>query len=251
MRSPPKHAEAITHGWPMWSPQTYQVARAHYYGQITFQDEQIGRVLERLETQGQLDNTVVVYTADHGDLLGDFGFFAKCCFYNGSAKIPFLIRWPRALRQGVVTDQLVGLQDLLPTLAALAGIALDQAVDGMDLAPLLRGESAPERDWIVSYCLGKGQQLYMVADKRWKYCYSEIGGSEELYDLLDDPNEEWNLADQAAMVPVLETMRQRLRSWAEENGDAEILDGDGLARTDKDVLANVAFRPNTMGWRWH
>ncbi len=251
MRSPPKHTEAVTHGWPMWSPQTYQVARAHYYGQITFQDEQIGRVLDYLETQSELDNTVVVYTADHGDLLGDFGFFAKCCFYNGSAKIPYLIRWPKALREGIVADQLVGLQDLLPTLASLAGITLPQTVDGMDLSPVLRGEAAPEREWIVSYCLGKGQQLYMVADKRWKYCYSEIGGSEELYDLLNDPDEECNVADQPAVASLLATMRERLRSWATENGDTEILDGDGLARNDKDVLANIAFRPNTMGWRWH
>jgi arylsulfatase A-like enzyme len=91
----------------------------------------------------------------------------------------------------------------------------------------------------------------MVADKRWKYCYSEIGGSEELYDLANDPDELQNISDRAESVPLLETMRRRLRQWAEENGDEEILAGDTLAVNHKDVLANVEFRPNTMGWRWH
>lgn len=250
-RSPPKHIEAAGHGWPLWSPQTYRVARAHYYGQITFQDEQIGRVLDYLEERGRLDDTVVVYTADHGDLLGDFGFFAKCCFYRGSVQIPLLIRWPKQVRQGLVADQLVGLQDLLPTLASLAGFPLDRKVDGMDLAPLLRGEDAPEREWIVSYCLGPGNQLYMVADKRWKFCYSEIGGSEELYDLANDPGEEWNVADRAEHAALLATMRERLRAWAVEHGDRDILAGDGLVQNDKDVLANAAFQPKAMGWRWH
>ena len=155
------------------------------------------------------------------------------------------------MQQGLVADQLVGLQDLLPTLASLAGIELPQAVDGLDLSPLLEGNTFEEREWIVSYCLGKGSQLYMVADKQWKYCYSEIGGSEELYDLTIDPDELLNIADQPNATSILHTMRDRLRTWAQENGDSDILDGDGLAASDKDVLAGVEFVPKTMGWRWH
>ena len=71
-RTPTKHEEGRTHGWDLWSPECHRVARAHYYGLVTFQDEQIGRMLAWLEGQGWLENTVVVYTADHGDLLGDF-----------------------------------------------------------------------------------------------------------------------------------------------------------------------------------
>jgi choline-sulfatase len=252
LRTPTKHAEKITHGWDLWSPQTYQVARAHYYGQVTFQDAQIGRMLDYLEEQGALDNTIVVYTADHGDLMGDFGFFAKSCFYQGSVHIPFIVHWPRALRRGVVSDRLVGLQDLLPTLASLAGISLPDAVDGMDLSGYLQGDDdAPERDVFVAYCQGSPRQLYMVRDKRWKYLYSEMGGLEELYDLQDDPDELLNIAGRADAEPVLAAMRQRMVDWAQENGDDELL-ADGVPAVNRsESLDEVEFRPGTLGWRWH
>lgn len=250
-RTPTKQVEKRTHGWDLLSPESYRVARTHYYGQITFQDLQIGRMLDHLEKTGQLENTIIVYTADHGDLMGDFGFFAKSSFYNGSVKIPFIIHWPKALRQGLEADQLVGLQDLLPTLAALADVELPAAVDGEDLSPLLQGEDFHERDYIVSYCQGSPNQLYMVADKRWKYCYCEVNGTEELYDLEADPDELLNVSDHADSAEILERMRARMLEWARENDDQEILDGNSVARTSGDPLAGVKFQPNSMGWRWH
>jgi len=250
-RTPTKQVEARTHGWELWSPECHRVARAHYYGQVTFQDEQIGRMLTYLEERGLLEDTIVVYAADHGDLLGDFGFFAKSCFYRGSVQIPLIIHWPAQLQRGLQADPLVGLHDLFPTLSSLAGLELPNDVDGRDLSPLLRGQAVEERDFFVSYCMGPPNQLYMIADHRWKYCYSQAGGTEELYDLVDDPQELVDLADRADSWTTLRTMRERLVTWARENGDEGILDGDGLAVSPHPVIDEVDFRPGTMGWRWY
>jgi len=239
----------ITHGWNLWPPQCHQVARAYYLGQVTFQDKQIGRMLDFLQRQGTLDDTIVVYTADHGDLMGDFGFFAKCAFYKGSVNIPFIIRWPKALRQGVKANELVGLQDLLPTLASLAQLDLPQKVDGLDLSPLLRGDPFEEREFIVSYCFSDPTQLYMIADKRFKYAYSQTGGIEELYDLLEDPDELRNIAGDPGTTETLRTMRTRLIGWARENDELSILDGDTLKRNDDDITKDTEFAPRTLGWR--
>ena len=249
-RTPTKILERITHGWDRWSPECHRLARAYYYGQVTFQDEQIGRMLDFLEAKGVLDNTIVVYTADHGDLLGDFGFFAKSCFYDGSVRIPFIIRWPAALRQGCRPDQLVGLQDLLPTLTSLAGIGLPKAVHGMDLSPILKGESCEEREYFVSTCMDPPNQLVMVVDRQWKYCHSQRGGVEELYDLVHDPEERVNVAGRPGSIPVLETMRSRLFAWAEEVAETKLFEGKKLACSPAVDPESVGFHPGSMGWRW-
>ena len=252
LRTPTKGDEARSHGWGLWSPECHRVARAHYYGQVSFQDDQIGRMLAWLERQGLLDDTIVVYTADHGDLLGDFGFFGKSCFYQGSVGIPFIVHWPKALRRGLVSTAPVGLQDLLPTLAGLAGMSLPQAVDGIDLGPLLRGEEGPRREFFVAQCQRSPRQLCMVADRRWKYLYSERGGVEELYDHEHDPDDLTNLACRHASREVLEYFRKALRDWAEEHGDHEILaPGGGLAVSPMTDAGTVAFQPGSMGWRWY
>lgn len=249
-RTPTKCAEMITHGWDRWSPQCHQVARAHYYGLVTFQDKQIGRMLAYLEAEGKLDETIVVYTADHGDLIGDFGFFAKSCFYRGSVGIPFIIRWPSRVRGGVQSDCLVGLQDVLPTLAALCGLQLPAPVDGMDLSPLLAGDAFAERGVYVAYCMDEPNQLYMAADKHFKYMYSQVNAVEELYDLRSDPDELVNLAGIPEVQPRLEAMRETVIEWARENGDETILEGDQLKACQGHALDDVSFQARTMGWRW-
>jgi len=251
MRSPAKQRERITHGWDLVSPQTIQVARACYYGQVTFQDKQVGRMLEYLEKTGRLKDTIVVYSADHGDLMGDFGFFAKGTFYKGSVNVPLLMRWPAKIRQNVKSDSLVGLQDVLPTLASLTELKLERSVDGIDLAPLLKGERREVREFFVSYCRNTPQQMYMVADKRVKYVYSQLNGVEELYDLNDDPDELENIVHQAAHGKTVKVMRDRLIAWARENGDTEILDGGKLVMHKEDVLEGVEFQASSMGWRWY
>ena len=140
-----------------------------YYAHIELIDTQFGRLMKYLDDNGLRENTIVIYTADHGDMLGDFGFFAKSCFYRGSVNIPLIVSIPGFACTGSRLTELVGLQDLLPTLASLAGLQLDREVDGLDLSPLLQGSAFRERECYVS-CFGDDPcQSYMVADREHKY----------------------------------------------------------------------------------
>ena len=244
---PTKIHERITHGWDIFSPETVQLTRAYYYGQVSYQDQQVGRVLSALGETGRREDTIVIYTADHGDMLGDFGFFAKSCFYNGSVRVPLIVSGTGKHE----SDALVGLQDILPTVAALTGIDIDEELDGRSLAPVLRGEPFEERDVFVSTCFDDPRQLFMAADKRFRYSYSQMGGIEELYDLENDPDELTDLVKEPACRDVLENLRTRLIRWLEEMEDASALRDGRLRICDDDILESAKFEPGTMGWRWY
>src|SRR5690606_31810439 len=107
---------------------TAQERTASYYGMITFIDEQLGRVLDALDRSGQREETLVVFMSDHGETLGDHGLVLKGCrFYEGLVRVPLIVSWPGVVRQGHVRDDLVELTDVAPTLAAFAGVTLEEA----------------------------------------------------------------------------------------------------------------------------
>ncbi|MBU0610963.1 MAG: sulfatase-like hydrolase/transferase [Armatimonadetes bacterium] len=231
----------VAYGWDRLSPEGVQYSRAHYFGMVTFQDEQIGRIIACLEQAGQLDNTVIVYTADHGDLLGDFGCFFKCNMFHGSVGIPLIMAGPGIATMGQ-SDALVGLQDILPTLAGLTGCALPREVDGIDVTSATRG-------LYVSQSLGAPHQRYMMRNKQYKFVYHELGGVEELYDEAEDPHELRNLAYEDRALAL--AFRSALMHWCRENGDEEIFDGDGLKVSDEALAEVKEFEGRRMGWRWY
>ena len=250
-RSPEKIRESVTHGWGLFSPEMHLVTKAHYYGLISFQDRQIGRILDYLEHNNLDKNTIVVYSADHGDMIGDFGFFAKSCFYNGSVQVPFLMKYPGEIPSGGKSDELVGLQDILPTLASLAGIQLDRKVDGIDLSQLIKGRANRIRDCYVSYYENSPYQSYMIADRKCKYIYSELNGTREFYDLQNDPDELDNRINNPDYAQSVAEMERKLISWAIENQEHQILDGDRLKISRQSILEGFDFDKSTMGWRWY
>jgi len=238
----------LTHGIDRFSPEMIRLARAFFYGCVTFQDEMVGRLLDCLEEIGLRDNTIVIYTADHGDLLGDFGGFYKANMLNGSVRVPAIWSAPGVFRSGVSSSDLVGGQDILPTVAALTGVGLEEEVHGLDLSDMLASGAPVGRDFYVSQCLDPPWQSYMICDGKTKYCYSEANGTEEFYDLENDPNELQNLAAQVDLQP----WRRRVVQWCRDHGDSGALDGDGLKRTEMPIEEIEAeFRPNSMGWRWY
>ncbi len=249
-RNPYGDYTAISHGVPIFSPETIQNARAHYYGLISFQDQQFGRLIEYLKEHGLYDNTIIIFTADHGDMMGDFGWFFKCVMNEGSARIPFLVSYPEGISGGRASDEFVGLQDVLPTIASLTGIALDKEVDGIDLAPLLKNENFYGRDYIISYSMGRPNQTYMVRTDRYKYIYNENNGIEEFYDMIEDPGEEMNLADRCDLLDIIAEHRKTMINWAIENNDEELLEKGNLAVTEVDA-ADFEFNKRTLGWRWY
>jgi arylsulfatase A-like enzyme len=190
-------------------------------------DDQLGLLFRFMEARGLLDNTLIVFTSDHGDYLGDHWMGEKDLFHDPSAKVPLIIADPSAsadATRGTVSDALVEAIDLVPTfLEALGGDPVQQShrLEGRSLMPLLRGETPAdwrafvfsEYDYAilpVSAVLGiepSRARLFMVADKRWKYIHA-VGFRPMLYDLESDPNEFHDLGAD----PAYEAERERLAS---------------------------------------
>ncbi len=159
-------------------------ARVGYSGSVSFVDEQLGRVLESLEKRGWMNDTLIVYLSDHGDMTGDHYLWRKSYAYQASARIPILVRGPGVPR-GTVNETPVEIRDVLPTLAATAGAALPDACDGQSLLKA-------RREWIDLehyICYDKTNHWTALTDGKWKYIRSQFGGSEQLFDLVKDPGE--------------------------------------------------------------
>lgn len=249
-RDPLLRSWPVAYGWDRLSPQGVQYSRAHYFGMVTFQDAQIGRLLAGLEERGLLENTIIAYTADHGDLLGDFGCFFKCNMFHGSVSVPLLLAGPGVAAQGAV-PQMAGLQDVLPTLAGLAGCPLTTAVQGQDLSPVLADARRAEgREYYISQSLDSPAQRYMVRTAQYKYVYHELGGVQELYEVAEDPGELHNLA--AERPGVVSALRGVLLDWCREQGDEAIFDAQGDLRVAPENSREVSsFQGGNLGWRWY
>jgi arylsulfatase A-like enzyme len=169
-------------------------ARQGYSGSISFVDEQIGRVVEALEKRRWLDETVIVYLSDHGDMQNDHFLWRKSYAYEPSARIPMLLRGP-GIERGRESDVPVEIRDVLPTLAAAAGIDLGDRVEGRPMTRV-------RREWIDlehDVCYDKVNHWNALTDGRWKYIYHAFDESEQLFDLSSDPYETRESSDGAAM----------------------------------------------------
>lgn len=198
------------------------------YGMIQLVDENVGRILAELDALGLADNTVVLFTSDHGDLLGDHGLWNKGPFhYEGLTRVPLLWRWPGVIAPGRRTGALVSLLDLLPTCCDLAGVELpvpEQHLDdpsrrypplvhGRSLAPVLRGESQEHREACFIELLSGWRpdlNLRTVRTARWKLTLYAGQPYGELYDLEEDPHEFANLWSD----PARRALRDELRLLA-------------------------------------
>ncbi len=249
-RNPYGDFNSVTHGIPRFSPETIQNARAHYYGLISFQDQQFGRLIEYLKDNDLYNNTIIIFTADHGDMMGDFGWFFKCVMNEGSCRIPFIMSYLNGIKSGKTSSEFVGLQDILPTVTSLMGIELEKDVDGIDLSPLLQGKDFKGRDYIISYSHETPYQTYMVRSDKWKYIYNEANGCEEFYDMTEDAAEEWNLIDQEKLNSTIDEHRENMINWAKENGDTKILK-DGKPVATKVDTSKFELNVDTLGWRWY
>jgi choline-sulfatase len=184
-------------------------ARAQYCGLVTLIDDQIGQILAALEERGLLNSTVVVYTSDHGEMMGDHGLFQKEQFYEPSVRVPLVVRFPPEFGQGIKSDALVELIDLMPTFLATAGSDIPEACLGRSLLPILKGVSHEHRDVVFSE-LGP---IKMVRTSRYKYTYTAKRGGLELYDLHTDPQELTNLVNCAQYAGVQGEMERRILDW--------------------------------------
>lgn len=188
--------------------------QAKYYAMIALIDDQLARILQAIDDAGQGGETVVIFTSDHGESLGDHGLLEKGCrFYEGLVRVPLIWRWPGKFQAGLRSDALVELLDMTSTILELAGLAQPDYMQGRSLAPILRGEQSPDelRPFVRSeyfaaldphFTGGTGTFATMHRDRRYKLSVYHDHQLGELYDLEQDPGEFHNLWDEPAAAEV-------------------------------------------------
>ena len=175
-------------------------AKQAYYASIEFMDAQVGHVLDALERLGLAENTIVLFTSDHGYHLGEHGLWQKMSLFEESARVPLIIAAPGVSREGVASGSLVGHVDVMPTLTELAGVTAPENLQGQSLVPMLKDPSHPGRGWSLTQVMrggGKNQRFgYTLRTPEWRYTEWDQGErGRELYHHTDDPLEQTNLAD--------------------------------------------------------
>ncbi len=190
-------------------------ARAGYYGLITYLDEKIGKLLQTLDETNQLENTVVIYTSDHGEMNGEHGMWRKSNFYEASSRIPLQIMFPDKLSVGKRFDEVVSLVDLTATLVDIAGGKKREQFDGDTLMPLIQETSHVWKDFAFSEYLAHGVERPMAMLRKGKYKYNySLGDPSELYDISEDPEEFNNLASEPKFQTICQDLEtQLLAEW--------------------------------------
>ena len=168
--------------------------KACYYAQVSHVDEQVGRILDELDERGLTENTLVIFAADHGEMLGDHGACQKSCSYEGAWAIPMIVRWPGRIPAGERSKAFATLLDVLPTCLDAAGIRYPQFDVSLPGASLLDGREIEAREYVFTEEGERGGRFLAVRDERWKLTYWFRDGFTELWDLESDPNEFHNLA---------------------------------------------------------
>ena len=221
--------------WPDWA-----MAIRYYYAFASMIDAQIGRIIDHLNRTGLLENTVIVFAADHGESLGDHGgiYNKGWTHFEETHRIPLIIRMPGKVSAGRVVQELASAVDLYPTLLDFAGITCPAPVprpgrpanwpyevahhpDGMSLVPLVRGENVQWRDTVVSEFHGLYDNSCIMRTMRhgqYKYGFNFMG-TDELYDLEKDPYELNNVINDPDYSDVVEHLQQCLWDWMSQTQD--------------------------------
>ena len=206
--------------------------RSLYYGNISLIDKGVGRILDTLDELGMAENTLVIFTSDHGELLGDHGAFQKSKPYEASMRIPFLMRLPGQVAPGKTTADRVNMLDIMPTALELAELDYpgENILPGACLLDQEGGGLAVSRDtFVVEHGAGPRRWLSLLRGP-WKYNYYFEGGWRELFQLEDDPLEMHNLLLNEPDVHSLErsqSMHQQLIDWEMKNGFASSFSSSG------------------------
>jgi choline-sulfatase len=200
-----------------------KACKAHYYGMINVVDDGIGAILRSLEECGLLENTLVIYASDHGEMMYDHGLESKMLPFEGSVRVPLLLRYPAALPAGRRSDSVANLLDLVPTLTDLAQAAPMRCPHGRSMMPELRGEvqryqgvTFSEQGADVS---GDGRQhpnegcWKLVHEGDWKYAYSPYWDRPMLINLAHDPHELHNLAGDPEYTDVQRRLHDQLLNF--------------------------------------
>ncbi|MDA1192883.1 MAG: arylsulfatase [Candidatus Poribacteria bacterium] len=208
-----------------------QRGRVGYYGEISFIDAQIGRLRNWMSRyQPELNrNTWIIFTADHGDMVGDHHLWRKTYAYEGSARVPLIVAPPPGTRvENRVAEEVAGLQDIMPTILDAAGVEIPASVDGNSLISVMKGDASSWREYLHGEhctCYAPEQEMQYVTDGRRKFIWLPRIGVEQFFDLVADPGETRNLVDDAAYAVESAMWRARLVAELEARDCGWVRDG--------------------------
>lgn len=226
-------------------PGTHHRAATGYYGLITHLDHQINRLIEALSDRELLDDTAIVFVSDHGDMMGDHDMYRKSVGYEGSAKVPMIVRpaprfAPDAPRGQVVPD-VTELRDVMPTVLELAGVPVPESVDGRSLLGHVTGSPGPWRSEIHGEHVHFGQSLQWVTDGRRKFLWASGRGVEQFFDLEADPQELHDLSGDPDRAAEVADWRERLVGYLTDRPEGFVADGQLVAgrpvRTEREDIS--------------
>lgn len=204
--------------WDNWSPIV-----ARYLGEISLIDAQVGRILSALDELNLVNETLVIYTSDHGDMCGAHGMIDKhYVMYDDVVRVPLIMRWPDVIQAHTRQDAFVSSAlDLAATFCDVSGGVIPETFGGQSLLPVMKGETANNREDIFSMYHGNQFGLYtqrMVRDREWKYVWNATA-EDELYHLPSDPGELRNLAADPLYQTEVTRLRHRLFDWMNDIRD--------------------------------
>jgi len=235
------YGENRTPDWVKDQRESWHGVDYMYHGRINFEDffhrytetvmgidDSVGAVLDFLDANNLAEDTLIIYMGDNGFSFGEHGLIDKRHFYEESAKVPFLIRWPSQLEGGNAIDALIQNIDVAPTILEAAGLQTPAHMQGSSLVPLLARNEIPWRDkifyeyyWEMDF--PQTPTMFGVRTDRYKYIrYHGIWDTNEFYDLQNDPNEMQNLIDAPEHQERIETFAADIYNWLEETGGMNI-----------------------------
>jgi len=191
---------------------------AIYHGMVKYIDDQLGRILKKLDDLGLAEKTLIIFTTDHGDMVGAHGCIGKSIggFYDDLVRIPLLMRLPGVIKPGTVVRQPVSQIDVMPTILDYVGQPIPGGLHGHSLRPLIEGRAVPWRDH--AFCQRADRQR-MIRTDRYKYVFAPKRKMIALYDLQADSEENRNLADQPQHADLVRQMHRRLLDVMKTDGD--------------------------------
>ncbi|MEZ4319991.1 MAG: sulfatase [Myxococcota bacterium] len=210
----------VTSAGAQMSPEQEQKAIAGYYASVSFVDEQVGRLLDAVDVLGLADDTLVIFTSDHGFHLGEHGFWMKKGLHEESVRVPLVVRGP-GIAPGE-SDSMVELVDLYPTTAEVMGLRVPDHLQGRSFLRTLRDPDEPHR--ADAFAVTDDGTSYLLRDPEWAYMqYREDGsGGVELYDMVNDPGQFTNLAGLAEHAEIEANLRDRLLLRLQEATESDL-----------------------------
>ena len=208
-------------------------SRRFYYANVTYVDEWIGKIIDELKKKGMYDNAIIFFVSDHGDMLGDHCMWRKTYAYEGSSRVPFIVKLPKNMkscykRGEVITDKVVELRDILPTAIDIANGTQPEIMDGKSLLPLFEKKDAEWRQYLDlehTSCYFAKSGWCALTDGNMKYIYFYNTGKEQFFDLKKDPYEEKELSKVKKYQKKLAVYRQAMVEHLSVRGEKWVKDG--------------------------